>query len=312
MGRGRPCRSRDLWRVGEDCSEGGMRTHPPCSRDWGGRGGPGSFPSRGPGPRPPGSGAGSTQPPRPGPAVAARGSGRQRRGEGRSGERRPRDRLRPPRHPAGSGTAAGRYPASSGLRRLRHRDGSGTSGLLRTRAARDLRCPWEAPVPGRLRCPVAAPHPGGSGGPGAGQRRWRQQPQPGKRAGAAGPGLSSPPSGTPRPRPHRGQRGIPEGFAWGVNPRGARGVQATLLPGGGRIRDLQRTKDRRGGGGGMEKYRREGRVVRLQTGLGATVHRARVGGCQSTLPTAPHRAGGLLGAGGSAGNRGCSHPDGWG
>lgn len=62
----------------------------------------------------------------------------------------------------------------------------------------------------------------------------------------------------------------------------------------------------------MEKYRPEGRVVRLQTGLGATVRRARAGGCQGTLPAASPQAGGLLGAGGSAGDRGCSHPDGWG
>lgn len=45
----------------------------------------------------------------------------------------------------------------------------------------------------------------------------------------------------------------------------------------------------------MEKYRREGSVVRLQTGLGATVRGARAGWvCQGR---------------GSAGSRGCSHPD---
>lgn len=54
----------------------------------------------------------------------------------------------------------------------------------------------------------------------------------------------------------------------------------------------------------MEKYRREGRVVRLQTGLGATVHRAVAGGCWGILPAASPRVGELPGAGAAAFPRG--------
>lgn len=164
---------------------GGMRPDPPLQQGFGvGWGGIGVLPqpqSRFPSPRQLG---GEHAAPPAGPRGSGGGPGR----AGGSGARWGGAESGGAETGYGFATAVGRYPAGSGrlwyLRAAPVSPGSSVPEQLGTSGNS-----------GRLRYPMAAPHPGG---PGAGQRRRKQRPQPGKRAG--GPGAQHPP---PRHPPSR-------------------------------------------------------------------------------------------------------------
>ncbi|XP_050164394.1 collagen alpha-1(III) chain-like [Myiozetetes cayanensis] len=168
------------------------------------------------------------------PPAGPRGGGPgEREAAARGGEKRRRAAAPRP-------APAARAPPWVGTGRPRLRGGSGTFGWLHARAARHRRYPWAAPeclggsgTSGRLRHLWKAPVPRGGSAPrrlrcpGSGQRRRRQRPQPGKRAGAAGPELSPPPQpGTVTRAPSEGN-GAPRGCRR-VNPGWARGYLQPL------------------------------------------------------------------------------------
>ncbi|XP_041898319.1 collagen alpha-1(I) chain-like [Corvus kubaryi] len=217
------------------------------------------------------------------PPAGPRGGGPgEREAAARDGEER--RRAAAPR-PAPAARAP-RWVGTGVLRRPPLRGGSGTFERLRTRAAQHLPYPRAAPaLPGgsgapggsgtlgRFRCPVAAAHPGGSGVPapgrgegGSGRSQASGRGRPGRNSAPRVPGPS--PAAPPRAAGH------PGGIRWRVNPGRAAGIYNPRAESGPDPGFAQNKGPRRVC---MEKYRREGSVVRLQTGLGATVRGARAG-----------------------------------